>query len=65
MRIDMTSPKGAIAPVLMLSWDFVSSAKEEQGLSPSLTPARTRLVQLGPAEPTQCLVLRTPQQGDL
>ena len=40
MRIDMTSPKGAIAPVLMLSWDFVSSAKGAQGLSPSLTPAR-------------------------
>jgi len=36
-----------------------------QGLVPSLTSAWARLVQEGPAKPTQCLVLRIPQRGDL
>ena len=61
----LTGPlSGAIAPVWGIGWVFVSSAKEGQGLSPSLTPARARLVSISPAEPTRCLVLRTPQQGD-
>ena len=59
---DATQAKTRVAE---LNQTFTTIIKEAQGLSPSLTPARTKLVSTRPAEPKRCLVLRTPQQGDL
>ena len=59
---DATQAKTRVAE---LNQTFTTIIKEAQGLSPSLTPARTRSVPARPAEPKRCLVLRTPQQGDL